>query len=178
MPDESLFIITIQISDFFNMKFFWCNYSETKAFCIAPRSHAFCNPRKHTETKTAMHEWPLLDQVIFDDDSQTATKEQIVVHNVGFNPFRLRFEFLIFWIERMWEKLDQVLVIHAWKSSLSFVFLDCKHQNAWDLAWVHCRRLLFQSNWTKRVSFLFLRSSFSSYLFSQWDFFLRKLQFQ
>ena len=25
------------------------------------------------------------------------------------------------------------------------VFFDCKHQNAWDLAWVHCRMLLFQS---------------------------------
>ena len=49
-----------------------------------PMHFGVCNPRKQTEMKTPMHEWPLLDQVIFDDDSQTATKEQIVVHNVGF----------------------------------------------------------------------------------------------
>ena len=56
-----------------------------------PMHFGVCNPRKQTETKTPMHEWPILDQVIFDDDSQTATKEQIVVYNVGFNQFRLQF---------------------------------------------------------------------------------------
>ena len=70
------------------LKLFYCNYSETKVFCNAPMPgpmhFGVCNPRKQTETKTAMHEWPLLDQVIFDDDSQTATKLQIVVLNVGF----------------------------------------------------------------------------------------------